>query len=319
MPVSVYYGDESYLLEQAVKRLRANVVDPAMAGLSHRVFENPKIHEVLESVGAVAFSLGGMTLFEIQGVPWLQKAASTADEAQLEELKTLLKTLDPAKHVLFVSDKANKTVKFSKWLAKLPGVDWQEFKQLAFWEGDKAVQLLMQQAKHRGIQISAQAAHALVDNMGVALQPLFNEIEKLSVYTGGKPIELPDVRLLSNHNENTFAMLGDWVRCKNRAEVFRTLDELLLKQHPVQLFSLIQTYLNNLFQLRLWQQLGYSQASMAERSKKHPFKIKMDLQEYASVPFARLAHLKKQTLEMEWRSKTGDLPPRLALEMLLGA
>lgn len=320
MPVHVFYGEEEYLLNRTIQQFREQTLDPALAGLSHKVLTQPKIHEVIETIAAVSFALGGNTLYEIRDFQSLNKAtSSTADDAQIEQLKELLETLDANKCVLFISGKITKTIKFTKWLVKLPNIDVREFKPLAFWETDKAVQQLIIEARHQGITVTPKAGLLLVETMGISLQPLINEIQKLAVYTAGQPIDAQHVLALSNHNENTFAMLSDWLHQRNIPTVFQTLEELLLKQHPVQLFALIQTQLNHYFQLKFWQYLGQSETNIAERSGKHPFKVKKDLQEIAPVPLRRLEQLKSTALDMEWKAKTGQLDSRLALEILLGS
>lgn len=321
MSISLYYGDEEYLLQQELKRLRESVINPQMGGLGYKVLRNPSIGDVEEAVGAVCFNLGGKTLVEIQDFAFLNKAASGTDEKQLAELMALLENHDEGKHILFVAPKINKTLKFPKWLTsgKKAQVEVREFKTLAFWQTDEAVQRIMQECKRREIAMSPQAAALLVEHQGVSLLPLMTEIEKLSVYAAGRQITVADVKTLSNHNENTFHMLADWLHQRNRAGVFSTLDELLLRQYPIQLFALTQSWLGNIFQLRYWQQRGYSEAQMAELTKKHPYKIKKDLQEFGRVPFERIESLRKKTLEMEWKAKTGELNPKLALEMLMGA
>jgi DNA polymerase-3 subunit delta len=320
MTVSLYYGDEDYLLRQAVKRLRASVVNPDLGGLGHKVLEHPGLADVLEAVGAICFNLGGKTLIEVWDFPFLNKAASgNADEKGLEELMALLANPDPGKHILFVAEKVNRTVKFGKWLASGKGaaVDVVECKALAFWQTDEAVQRLIRESAARGVRIEPKAALRLVEDQGVQLRVLMNEAEKLSVYAADRPISAADVALLSNHNENTFRMLGDWLHNRNRTAIFQTLDELLLRQHPVQLFALAQSWLGNLFRLRYWRQRGLSEKDIAERTKKHPFKIKKDLEEYGRVPMERLDRLRARLLDLEWKAKTGGLPPRIALEILL--
>ena len=321
MPVSLFVGEEEYLLQQALRQLRTELVNPDFAGLSHKILTNPDIHEVVEAAGAVTFNLGGgVTLIEVHDFAFLAKAAgNSADEKQLEELKTILTSMDDSKHVLFLGKKINRTIKFPKWLAAQKFVTFKEFKPLEFWKTDEAVSILMMEAKRQNIPLTPQAANTLVEHYGVGLQPLINELQKLSVYAAGQPITPQDVNTLSNHDDNAFPMLADWVRGQNRAHVYKVLDEILLRQHPVQLFALMETYINNLFQLRLWQKLGYSQAQMAERTKKHPFRIKKDLEEFANVPLPRLQKLKEQTVDLEWKSKSGQLDARLALEMLLGS
>jgi len=325
MPVSLYVGEEAYLLSQALKDLRTRVVSNAMAGLGHQVILKPSPAELTDHLGATSLGLlmGGQTLVEIHEFEPLSKAADDRDEKAIEYLKELLTTLsapDASKHVLFVNKKINKTVRFAKWITgdKTLKLDFREFKPLAFWETDKAVQFLMQEAQKKNVKLQPQAAALLTEQMGVDLQVLVNELEKLAVYTAGKPVTVEAVQALSNHNENVFAMLGDWLRGRDRAEVYKTLDEVLLRKHPVELFALIETWLGGIFQLRLWERLGVTQPEMAQRSKKHPYKIKMDLQEYAIVPFDRLERLKEKTLHYEWQSKNGGLNARLALEMLLG-
>lgn len=319
MPLYLFYGDEAYLLNRELKKLREQIVNPAMAALSHKVLEDPSIGEVMEAVGTVSFNLGGDTLIEIQNFPPLEKAASDTDKKMLEELKGILESVEPTKHVLFVNRKVDRKVSFPKWLSGYKGCTTRDFKKLEPWKTDDAAQLVVQDAKRQGIEIAVSAATMLAENMGTDLQPLMTEVEKLSVYTAGRAITVQDVSVMSNHNENTFQMLADWVCNRKRADVFKTLDELLLREHPVRLFSLVHTYLNNAYRLKLWQQLGVPQAEMAERTKKHPYKIKMDLQEFAPIPLPRLSELKEKAVDLEWKLKTGQLQAQLALEMLIGA
>ena len=322
MSISLYYGDEEYLLSAEAKRLRERIINPDLGGLGNKLLENPDIGEVLEAIGAVTFSLGGQSLIEIRDFAPLHKAVSaSADEKQLAELCDLLQNHDEAKHIAFISEKVNKTVKFAKWLTSPKNVqaEIREFKQPPPWKPEDAVQSVMQECRVRGLQIQPQAVNLLVENLGVGMRLLMTEIEKLSVYAADRPVTVQDVTVLSGHNENTLKMLGNWVHQRNRAEIYSTLEELFLREAPVRLFAFTQSFLGNIYQLRYWQQMGMNERDMVERTKKHPYKVKMDLQEYGRIPFARLEMLKQKTLELEYQSKTGGLEPHLAYEMLMGA
>ena len=321
MAISVYYGDEDYLLQQEAARLRNTVVSPALGPLGHRILNSPTIGAVLEAVGAVCLSLGGKTLVEIREFEFLNKAASGPDEKQLVELMDLLASHDENKHILFLSAKINRTIKFAKWLTghKTLTPEIRECKTPAFYQTEEATQRLILESRRRSVHIEPKAAMLLVEQLGVSLRPLMTEVEKLSVYAGDRPITPQDVARLSNHNENTFRMLADWVHCRNRGESFRILEEILLRQHPTPLFALIQGWLGGVFQWRYWRQQGYTQARMAELSGKHPYRIKKDLDAFSSVSWERLETLRARTLDLEWKMKTGALPGRLALEMLLAS
>lgn len=319
MRISLYYGDEDYLLRREVRRLREAVIPPGMESLAHKKLNAPTLGETLEAVGAIGFNLGGATLIEIREFAFLNKAASATDEKQLAELMRLLEEPDEAKHILFVSAKINRTVKFAKWLSghKTLLPDVQECKALAFWQTDDAVRRILEECRAQSVGIEPKAVSLLVEQMGVTIQPVMNEIEKLAVYAAGRAITAADVATLSNHNENTFRMLEDWVHDRHHARMFQTLEELLLRQNPIQLFALTQSWLGHLFQLRYWRNQGVSEANIAEMTKKHPFRIKKELQEFSNVPFERLDALRARALNLEWRAKTGDLSGRLAFEMLL--
>jgi DNA polymerase-3 subunit delta len=318
MPVYLFSGDETYLLQQEIKSLRKRVINPDMAALSHKRLEKPNMGQVLELLGTITFSLGGDSLYEIHEFQPLQKAMEDpADKAQLEALKTLVHETPSDRHVVFISTKIDRKVSFAKWMASQKTFTVKDFKKLDFWKTDDAVQFLMQDAKQKSIQLTPQAAHALVEGMGVDLQVLVNETEKLAIYAHNRPITPDDVKVLSNHHDNTFKMLGLWITGKPKMMVFQILDEILLKQHPVQLYALMQSHLNSLYRLKLLAENGMNPNDIAERVKKHPFKVKKDLEEIQRVPLARLGELKEQLIEMEWKTKTGQINDRLGMEILL--
>lgn len=163
-----------------MRALRARVVSPAMAALSYRKLEKPSLTETLEAVGAPSLCLGGDSLLEIRHFAPLEKALdpdADADKAQLDALMTLLGNLAPSRHILFVSPKIDRKVKFAKWLTSQADCDAQEFKSFAFWEVDKAISTLLRVMRDREIALSSEAARLLVEQLGVSLQPLINEAE----------------------------------------------------------------------------------------------------------------------------------------------
>jgi len=325
MTVYCYNGDEAFLRQDAVKQLKNTLVDSASLSWRYQCLKRPSINTLVEALGTVSFNLGGAPVLEIQDFDPLESAvtdiASQNELTTLQELLTALINESPettTKHVVFHQAKLDRKVKFAKWLLAQSGVQEYTFKKLNFWEAEKAVETLVTIARQRQITLEPNAAQRLVEQYGVALQPLVNEVEKLAIYANGRAITAADVATLSNHHENTFDMLSQWIHGQNRGAVYTILEEVLLTQHPVQLFGVTQSYLDQIFKLRYFRQLGWTEAMIADHLKKHPFKVKKDLESFQSVSFHRLTHLKKQTLSLEWQAKTGQLNDRLALEVLMG-
>ncbi len=319
MPVVVYYGDEPFLLEQAVKQLRQAVVNPAMASLCHRVYSQPSLATVLEAVGSVSLALGGQTLIEIRDFPLLHNAAKdSATEKQLEELKGLLEAVDASKTILFYSAKLDGKIKFPKWLAKHPQFTVQKFEAFKFWETQKVVDFLRSYAAQHHIALSGEAAELLVESLGTDLRQLTNEVGKLQLYADGRTITPEDVMRMGNHSDNLFHVITRWILQEKPADNFRDLQEILLRRHPVEVFATMQSVFNNIFRVMWLSQHGASIDAIASRTGQKPFTIRKHLSDYRRVSRARWLSLKHQLAELEWKSKTGQLEGHLALETLLG-
>lgn len=320
MPLYLIYGDESYLRKQAITRLRTDLIDPAFAALSHTVLERPSIPALIEAASAVSFNFGNQTLLEVHECPGLDKTLNDSDSKWLEGLKDALTTLEPTKHVAMIATKADKKLKLTKWLfglEKTGQITVIACEPFAFYKTDEAAQWLIQEAHHKNIGIRPAAAHALVAALGVGRQPLVNELEKLAIYAAERDITEADVATLSGHQDNVFALLEIWLKQGPASDRLNLLEEILLKTHPVQIFGLLQSVLDNAFSLKFYSVMGESPQQIAEKTKKHPFKVKKDLDTYQRVSLERLTYLKQRAVDMEWKAKTGQLQDRLALEVLL--
>jgi DNA polymerase III subunit delta len=320
VPVVVYYGDESFLLEQAVLRLREEIVNPAMASLCHRVYTQPSLATVLECVGSVSLALGGQTLVEIRDFPMLCNASKDAGtDAQLEELKQLLENVEPTKTVLFYSAKIDGKIKFPKWITKHPQFQVQKFESYKFWEVEKVADFLIHYAQKTGTKIQPDAADLLVNLLGTDLRLLINEVGKLSLYAHNRPIVRDDVLKMCNHSDNVFQIINRWILQESPTENFQDLNEIMLRRHPVEVFALLQTVFNNIFRVMWLNAQGLSPDAIAQRTGQKPFTVKKHVNQFRRVPMARWLKLKNQLVNLEWKSKTGQLNGQLALEVLLGA
>ena len=320
MGLTLLCGDETYRLETELARLRTAWVDPAMAAMSHQVLHKPSVSELMESLGTVTFALGGEPVLEVHDFHLFHTTANESEKKQLDSLQALTTDAAQQKQVLFVSPKMDRKLKWTKWLIKQEGLTLSEYKTLPFYKEEDAAQQLVSVAQQdAGIQLHPQAAQQLVNTYGTALQPLMNEVRKLALYEPNQPISPHTVETLCDQSQNLFKLLDDWVLCRDKAKSLSDLQELLLRQHPIQLFGMVQRFLRTLYQLKAGEALRKSPDQLASELNKHPYKIKMDLQLYRPVSFQRVKSLQQQAVTLEYQSKTGQLNDQLALEMLLSA
>ncbi|MDX2085213.1 MAG: DNA polymerase III subunit delta [Candidatus Melainabacteria bacterium] len=318
MPVVLYHGEDMYRLRRAAERLRASVVAPEMVSLCHRVLRTPSLSALLEALGTRSLSFGYSSLLECWGLTLLsEKPAGAAEEKQVEFLKSLVEELPDDRHWLVVQPKLDKRLGFAKWLTGLSGTTVQEFKQLEPWKVEEAAQLLLQEAKYLKITLLPAAASQLVDIYGTDLQVLATEIQKLDAYTGGKPIEPVHVDTLSGRHHNLFQLLESWVAGAARGPLYGMLSEILHADHPQRVFATAQTFVDSRFHMKWLVTQGVPSARIAEVLKKHPYRVKIEMEALAGVPLERLRYLKDMLVRYDWQMKTGKIPGDTALEILL--
>jgi DNA polymerase-3 subunit delta len=343
MSVLLYSGQDLYFRDQAVAGLRQTLVSPYMASLSHKKLVSPGVLEAAEAIGSVGMSLfGGLMgeggsgeLIEIHQFGPLHQAAketpsgggkgaSKNQDSALDQLKSQLAGLAPHKTVLFVADKIDRKVAFAKWLTSQAFCKHQTFEPLPFYKVDEAASQLVGEVHKLGLVLNHDAAEALVASYGTTFYPLINEVRKLGAYATNqdgkpRPITKADVEALCHNAEGLFALMDDLVKGHNPAQVFHSLEELLLKDPPVRLYAAIQSYLMTQHKMKIWQTQGITPQSMAERLGKHPYKVGLDLKNLSSVRLERLSALCAKALAMEAAMKSGQLPDTLSLELLMAS
>jgi DNA polymerase-3 subunit delta len=320
MPVVLFYGDEDYLMDKAVQALRKSAVDPGLGGLSHRILSKPGLAEALEVIGSIPLMLGGQTLVEIREFwPLAEASKEIMTDQQIEELKALLETVESPKTVLFINSRLDGKIKFSAWLLKHPSVRVQKFERLKFWETDKAIAFICDYAAEEKARLENPAAELLVHTLGTDLRSLINEVDKLMLYAANRPITSEDVRLLCGQGENLFQLVQQWILRDRPAAGLGVLQEILGQRHPIEVFATIQGYYGTLFRVIWFNSKGATIDTIAQRTGQKPYTIKKNLAQFRSVPMKRWITLKHQLVEMEWKTKTGQLDGQLALEVLLSA
>lgn len=317
MGVTLLTGEETYLREQALREIRERCIPEGMQSLCHHVMRNPSPSECLDKIGQTMMVFAGTPLIEIHQFGPLSKAVKESDKKVLNDLKSTLENLPDNREVVFVTDKVDGKRALPKWFKKEKWITTTDFAVLPFYKADDAIAQLIQYSKKEGRLIEPAAAKLLVDSYGVALMPLMNEVKKLAVYAGECSITRDHVLTLSNHHENAFQMLEQWVTETRRVEVFQILHEILQKDSPMRLFGLINVQLDYLFQMCDLHHRGWSTDLVADKLKKHPYKVKMDWQQYRRVPIERLRLLWQESLNKEWQVKQGVLSDRLSLETLM--
>lgn len=204
LPVFLFYGEEEFLIAEAVGKFKRQVADPTF---NLEVLAGATL--TLESLSAALRTqplLGGDKLVIVSDFE--------VNTKEQDELISFLKSIPPGLKVVFCAasiDKRSKTYKFFS-----DHCETVEFKTFAPWEQEELLGWVRQRARSAGKNISAEAARALREIAGANLRLLAGEIEKIVTYIGARPeITETDVLSLAASGETSAFSLMDALRGKD--------------------------------------------------------------------------------------------------------
>lgn len=335
MPTYIYWGEEDFSIELAVKRLRSKVLDPDWVTFNHKTLTSPSIQSIIESITTMPMGFGGV-LVEVCNLNLFSRKTKSSAESESEtdqpkasvdekDLKALIETLNDLPdriHLLFVvvfprnsKRKIDKNLKITKAVESMGFV--QQFDSYKSWDGPKVIPWIKDAARELNNNIDDSAATKLFETTGPELRKLNSEIFKLSTYVGeAKTIKTEHVLKLCSGIDNVFALAEKWVQGKTHDSLVE-LSKLLDKDHPIKILATLQTILNEWLQIKLELKYGNKSTNISKEMGIHHFRLSNIIKNLKNVPVERLSHLKTQLTICENKIKTGLQSPELALEVLM--
>lgn len=212
-PAYHFFGDDDFRKGEAVNRLIAAAVDPAVRDFNLEVRRGPEINaETLGSVLATPPMLADRRVVIVRDAGSLKKDAKAAAETYLER---------PAPDVVFVLVQPAGEKPDPKFGRATPVVfDPISGPQLSRW--------ITQRAEHFGTSITAGAAELLQSSIGNDLPQLNVELEKLSSFRAGGAIDEEAVAaIVGVRREESLTALLDAIADRNAARALTLLPGVL--------------------------------------------------------------------------------------------
>lgn len=195
-PVYIFASDHPILVDRAVAELRDATVPPAMRAWNYDVIEGKATASRIAAAANTLPMMGAMRMVLVRDL-----AALPADE--LGKLVDYLDAPSPTTVLVCVTSKLDKRMKLYAAAAKK--------KWLHVLEAPRNVQpWIRDEAKARGVKISADAVSRLADAVGGDLSRLALTLDQLAVYAGERAITVDDVEdLVADTRERSVFELTD--------------------------------------------------------------------------------------------------------------
>jgi DNA polymerase-3 subunit delta len=168
---------------------------------------------------------------------------------------------------------------------------------------------IQQQARARKIAIEPRAVQLLASYVGGSLRQVDNELEKLSLYAGQRPITADDVNLMvSDASEAMIWNLTDALSQRNPAKAMQALHALRRgDNHPIYLLSMIARQYRVILKVKdaMRSHAGANEYDLAKVVRESPFPVKKAMQQAGSYSFNELVEVMDRLVVADHAMKTG--------------
>lgn len=231
----LFYGDEQFLLDSSVKKIR-NLFGECVKGINYILIDETNIGEIISDIETPSFGYDKkLIIVRNTGLFKKEGKRKVGENAKLKEklLKYLEENIQIVKEsviLLFIEQEAEKQdlVTFIDKNGIVCKFDYQKPMQI-----QARLQAI---CKAYEVQIDGATIQYLIECCGTSMQDLINEIRKLIEYAGkGGKIEKKDIdELCIKKLESVIFDLTDNLGKRNIKEALNVLQNLIYAKEPLQ-------------------------------------------------------------------------------------
>ncbi|OPX87051.1 DNA polymerase III subunit delta [Pelotomaculum sp. PtaB.Bin117] len=327
-PIYIFYGEETYLQEQAVFHFKNSLIGDSAPDLNYDLMDGQAVTpaEIAARAETVPF-FADRRLVVVREAAFFKTARPGTGES--EEVKEEVKApdkerplLDYLKNPLTSTclvftirgpvDKRKKIFQLIRKNGRAIDFTYLNRRDLGRWLEQKAV------AANRCF--TPEAAAAFLDSAGPSLQKLVTELDKLINYTAGcELISWEDVtRLCQPRAEDNIFVIVDALGNKRCREALSGIKEILAaKEPPQRLLAMISRQFRLLLQVQDMIERGYPAREIPARLKMPPYVFNKIAAQSKNFDHSRLAGALEDLQELDVAVKSGRQQFYPALETYL--
>jgi DNA polymerase III subunit delta len=309
-PVIYLWGEEPWLIDDAIQQLEAVALVPEVREFNREVFYGDETEGQTIVIAARTLPwLGSQRLVLVRGAEALARSGDPV-------LVTYCKQPSPSTCLIFTAQRAETSRPLFALLSKLP---WAvRFRRLV---GRELSTWVEQRIAAYGCSVTSDAVAALIEAVGNDLRLLANEIAKLVTFVGSaQAIEVDSLMALTGDVRETSAFelarllsAGDLVAALHAWAKFASSGE-----YPGLALGAIIHHVRQLWRIKLAQQhAGTSPERLASELNMPPFMVRRLSAQATALESARLRHWLDALLEADQALKRSGLPPRSIFERLI--
>ena len=314
------FGGESYLIEDTAKK----IIDTLLLG-DQKEFGLEIIHAENIDIKNIISAIKTSSLFGLKRVVWIKDCEKLLEKKSEGFDKNIEHSIPDDTYVILTAEKSGKKIG--------EVIEFTSFKENKKSDRNQLYEFAQLKLKNGNKKLSPTAFEYLLSLTGVNLRQIMNELEKLELYCKDNITE-DDINILvpKSIEHAPFAM-SDAVAEKNLPRALKLLEEFSrTKNSGYSLLPMLTKRIRLLLQIKILIEKGdipedivkrgyYDQKTYSSASKKlsgqHPYLIFRIAQQSLKFQKEELMTDIKKLFETEVSIKTGKVPQKLALELLI--
>lgn len=321
MPIQFIWGDEDFLIEREIKKIKKQVLNDDINDLNYKVIDNPCFTTFSELLRTNAMMFGD-TVCVIKCAKYFleTKNKEKLDEKQTAELINGFSNVSNRIHFILIcqtprgeNKKPDARKKIYKELVKIAEV--KEFQSYKNYEEYKLIPIVQKMAKELALKIKDSEISTLIQTTGTSLRDISGQLEKLKLFAYPNDTITPEmVEKVATSNSNIFSIV-DLIFKKNYTSCLELLAEILQKEHFLPSLAFLQTVITNSIKLKMFSK-NSSTYDLAIKLNMNEYRVKKELERLQDVTIDELIRLKINLVNAEYNLKTGVIKdPLLAYEL----
>jgi DNA polymerase-3 subunit delta len=315
--VSLYYGIESFLMEEACNQLRSQVPEEERDwNLLILDLDDIPVEQVIQEAETPSF-FGGKRLILAKNATFFTTAKLKRE--QNHNIDALLAYLErPSERTALVftvgNDKLDKRKKLVKQMEKVASVT--KFDML---KGQALLKWVENRFRYYEVKIKREVCIHFIQVVGNDLRLLDQECRKLANYAGekGTVTEAIISQLIPRTLESNVFQLTEKLAEKKIADVWQIWEDLLTqKEEPIRILALMTRQFRLLYQTKVLSARGMGASEIAKMLGVHPYPIKLAVSHSGAFSEKQLKKCLAMAITADQDIKSGKIEKVQAVEQI---
>ena len=321
MPIHFLWGDEDFLIEKALNKLKKEILGENVNELNYRAVDNPNFSLFSELIRTNAMMFGDVVIqIKCQKYFLESKSKEKLDDKQVAELINGLNNVSNRVHLILIcptprgeKKKPDSRKKLYKEILKLTKPE--EFPSYRSYEEYKLIPIIKKMASEIELKINDSEASLLIQTVGSSLRDISTQLEKLKLYAHPENLITKQmIKDVVSTNSDIFTLV-DLILAKDWSKTMNLLNEILQKEHFLPSLAFLQTSITNMLKIKLYAGT-MSTFDLAIKLNQNEFVLKKNIEKLSKIQLDDLVSLKINLTNAEYNLKSGTIKdPLTAYEL----